>query len=429
MSTLETTQVRVNVTNLLQKMSFAFSTKTTLISELMQNARRAGATKVSIAFTEDGTLLITDDGNGIESFDTLLELAESGWDESTERNERPFGMGFFSALYAADRVIVSSRNKRIAFDTADALSRQAIPIEDLGMSGTGTGIILFGLKLTEKEVREAVQRYAKGFPITVEYQCKIVPRPDAVGTHFFQLECGQFWRNTDYKGSVVKLYLQGLPIGHLNTNSRTTTSTYHILHLDSAKFNARMPDRDSLIDREEVENSLKSEVTKHFRQIYKAQIEALKTPQSQSNWLHWHANALHHWGLLDLANLIDIIPSSFVAEIDEPYDAPNGEQYIRETFFSDGKDIPFIERSAVESGLIKLCDNLPSYLDHHSWANGVWAHKHGWLALTQPLAAEHWAQKHCIDVETLEIRAICILRLDFPITTSAATPPFCAKHG
>ena len=49
MNTLETTQVRVNVTNLLKKMAFAFTTKTILIAELLQNARRAGATKVSIA--------------------------------------------------------------------------------------------------------------------------------------------------------------------------------------------------------------------------------------------------------------------------------------------------------------------------------------------------------------------------------------------
>lgn len=405
MSTLVTTQVRVNITNLLQKMSFAFSTKTTLISELMQNARRAGATKVSIAFTEDGTLLITDNGAGIESFDTLLELAESGWDETTRQHEMPFGMGFFSALYAADRVIVSSRNKRIAFDTADALSRHAIPIEDLGMSGTGTGtgIILFGLKLTEKEVREAAQRYAEGFPITVEYQCKTLPRLHAVGTHFFHLECGQFWRNPDYKGSVVKLYLQGLPIGYLNASSRTAVSNPHVLHLDSAKFNARMPDRDSLIDRDDVEKRLIAEVTAYFRSHYKAVIEELGTPQAQSNWLHAHADALHCWGLLDLANSIDVIPISFVAEIDEPYDAPNGEQYTREAFFSGGSDIPFIERSAVESRAITLCDNLPTYLDQNSWANAVWAHKHGWLALTQSLAAEHWAQRHCIDVEALEI--------------------------
>lgn len=403
MNTLETTQIRVNVTNLLKKMAFAFTTKTILIAELLQNARRAGATKVSIAYTEDGTLLITDNGAGIESFDTLLEMAESGWDDAIQQYEKPFGMGFFSALYSAERVIVSSRNKRIAFDTADALSRQAIPIESIGMSETGTGIILFGLKLTEKEVHKAVHRYAKGFPIAIEFQCRVMQRPDACGPQFLQLECGQFWRNPEYKGRVVNLYLQGLPVGYLNASPSTAVSIAHVLHLDCSKFNARLPDRECLIDQHDVEKQILTEVAAYFRSHYETEIEGLRTHQAQSNWLHEHADALHGWGLLDLANTIDVIPRTFVAEIDEPYDAPNGDSYTREAFYSSNTDIPFIDRSAVESGLVTLCDNLPNYLDQHLWANAAWAHKHGWLALTQTLATDHWAKKRCIDVEALEV--------------------------
>ena len=45
------------------------------------------------------------------------------------------------------------------------------------------------------------------------------------------------------------LYLQGLPI---YSSDRYYSSRRHIIHLDSARFHARLPDRDKLIDEAEV---------------------------------------------------------------------------------------------------------------------------------------------------------------------------------
>jgi hypothetical protein len=65
------------------------------IIELLQNARRAGATEVRI--TNKGKLVIVEDnGSGIKDFQKLLDLGGSGWDQRIESGEDPAGVGLFS---------------------------------------------------------------------------------------------------------------------------------------------------------------------------------------------------------------------------------------------------------------------------------------------------------------------------------------------
>src|SRR3972149_11052741 len=63
------------------------------VIEILQNARRAGATQVSITNLPDGTVLVRDNGRGIEGFEKLLDLGGSGWEEALESSEDPAGGG------------------------------------------------------------------------------------------------------------------------------------------------------------------------------------------------------------------------------------------------------------------------------------------------------------------------------------------------
>lgn len=70
-----------------------------VLSELIQNARRAGATVVDLCVTEAGGmpyLTVSDDGAGIEDPSVILALGRSGWDDMVSRREDPAGMGVFS---------------------------------------------------------------------------------------------------------------------------------------------------------------------------------------------------------------------------------------------------------------------------------------------------------------------------------------------
>ena len=64
------------------------------ISELLQNARRAGAKNVDIT-NENGTVTVRDDGRGIDDFARLLDLGGSGWEDDFEASEDPAGVGLF----------------------------------------------------------------------------------------------------------------------------------------------------------------------------------------------------------------------------------------------------------------------------------------------------------------------------------------------
>lgn len=66
------------------------------IIEILQNARRAGATEVRITNKDNNLVIVQDNGCGIDDFQKLLDLGSSGWDEKLEQGEDPAGVGLFS---------------------------------------------------------------------------------------------------------------------------------------------------------------------------------------------------------------------------------------------------------------------------------------------------------------------------------------------
>ena len=64
------------------------------IIEVLQNARRAGATEVQITNSK-GFVTVQDNGKGIEDFSKLLDLGGSGWEDRLESSEDPAGVGLF----------------------------------------------------------------------------------------------------------------------------------------------------------------------------------------------------------------------------------------------------------------------------------------------------------------------------------------------
>src|SRR3546814_10623123 len=67
-----------------------------ILSELIQNARRGGASAVDlkvIEADEAAFLAIVDDGAGIEDPSVILALGRSGWGDDIARREDPAGMG------------------------------------------------------------------------------------------------------------------------------------------------------------------------------------------------------------------------------------------------------------------------------------------------------------------------------------------------
>ena len=90
---------------------FFDSTTRAIADELLQNARRAGATRVDVTVA-DSSATITDDGCGIDDPAVLLNFGRSHWDPDTLRRETPAGMGL--ASLARRTAVIETRRRGAA---------------------------------------------------------------------------------------------------------------------------------------------------------------------------------------------------------------------------------------------------------------------------------------------------------------------------
>ena len=91
----------------------------TILQELFQNARRAGAATIAVEHLrgpEGGSLTIRDDGQGVADFQVLLTFGDSRWEERLDLGENAAGMGFFAV--AARGALVRSRGQRVSLEPA-----------------------------------------------------------------------------------------------------------------------------------------------------------------------------------------------------------------------------------------------------------------------------------------------------------------------
>jgi hypothetical protein len=400
-------QVRINEEGALRNQRFAFTDRFTLVSELLQNARRAGATSIAIDHdAEARTLTVRDNGCGIDDFQKLLTLNESGWDEPTCDAENPFGVGFSKCLYAASRCVVRSRGLCVDFDTAAALARTPIDVVDLAEASTaGTEVELHGVDLPELASRIAA--LCAGFPVPVCFNGKEVERPHAAANLMLAETpvgglylCGT--RDGEHSHDTL-VYLQGFcvlrPIYH-------RPERVNILHLDPRQFMARLPDRDKLIDEDRQRRRIDTNLRAEWRRV----LEDAKRALPPDMFVARFYPALRAWGHLDLLNDIDVLPAAVFDEIcGYPYqEGAGGRDYLRTVGITP-------TRTAIESGAIKLC-SIDS-LDDSNAGRWMFARATGCLLFNLGgLHHEHWVQAHvrylddeAIAVEPLAERVRCRL--------------------
>ena len=164
---------------------FFSSTPADIFSELLQNARRAGATCVAVDTVglperEGGGIraTVTDDGSGVGDAAVLLSFGETGWDEATALNEDAAGMGLASLARRGCRV--SSRQAvsrgvpapgwRITLSPAHFLGEEnAIPLPDNGAPYPNGTAISFKGNETLDAIEGALARAALHYPLPVTF--------------------------------------------------------------------------------------------------------------------------------------------------------------------------------------------------------------------------------------------------------------------
>lgn len=155
-----------------------------IFCELIQNARRSGASAVDLRIIDVDTvawLSIADDGAGIEDPSVILALGRSGWDEDIVRREDPAGMGVFSLAGRDVEVRSCARSTgegwsiRIAADDWESGSPIAVA---LGVHPYGTEIRVPIDEQWSKSLETSAQNAARYCPIPVRFNGKDLPRED-----------------------------------------------------------------------------------------------------------------------------------------------------------------------------------------------------------------------------------------------------------
>lgn len=158
-----------------------------VLAELLQNARRAGATGVDIELTDaDGRrmLCVRDDGSGIADPSDVVTLGQSGWGEDLAGREDPAGMGMFSL--AGRYVVIRSRPSgaqrgwQVAIEPTDWEASAPIAVQPVDMD-PGTTILFEMPNEWARSLNHAVAEASMSYPLPVRLAGAEQPRRDWLG--------------------------------------------------------------------------------------------------------------------------------------------------------------------------------------------------------------------------------------------------------
>lgn len=422
MSNSKSVAIKINQDKLLANLQFSFSNKTTLLGELMQNSRRAGATSVSLESLDETTLRISDDGKGIDDFQNLFSVAESGWDAETVRTERPFGMGFLSCLYQAENIHIESNGQFIEGKTSEILAGGVLDVKDLAdkKDATYTIVTLFNFKLSKEDVVAALRKLAEGFAIPVFYNGdKLLSRHalDTVIGDFIEVPgvghiSARKYLNTQYVSfgmhQNLTIYLQGLPVFD---DRRWNKNEIDIVHLDPMLHFARMPDRDKLINEKEVLEQIKSAINQiHLNRLLK--LKADLTPEEFAT-KQMAGYALSIEGGIDVLSEKDVrLSNYFYGQVDSVQPSCWGDHDCVE---KDETELS-VSYEEVASGEVNLCDAVQMNSwdeDNNCPAAWIFARKMGWPMIEGfghtakvDLLAKHWVTPllHVLNNDNIKVQ-------------------------
>ena len=233
--------------------------------ELLQNARRAGASLVSVT-TNPGAaagttrITFTDNGSGIDDFNKLLYLGESGWDEAVERAEDPAGMGLFALLHSG--VTVSSRGKTATITTEAFLGKEPVQVRDQDTPDPETGTTLvFIREEAETSIKETLQRVVRHGPVDVLFNGVVLGRQDFLaGAAYIKevdgVRIGVFlgdsapWETVNFHGNAIRVTLLERDLGKIVLSPAHITPlniTARVDIVSTTSLHLKLPDRTDLV--------------------------------------------------------------------------------------------------------------------------------------------------------------------------------------
>lgn len=385
--------LEVNQANLVKHLKLAFTNRTTFLQELLQNARRAGATKIDLEFSqEEDRLVIRDNGIGVENMQHIFTVAQSGWDDEIVQREGAYGIGFMSALFAARKVTITSRGKRVMFDTEAALNFESLAVESVETGEEGACIVLEGLDEKFWQYGEyAFQRLEQicvGFPVPITCNGVEFVREHAIDSdkRFEKLSIGMAYlvgieEDFDTSGGNIPAdmdttyYLQGFKVG---TSNGMVHRKGNVVHLDPTQFVGRLPDRDSLVDHRDCIR-LANDVV---RSRWQERLREIAAQTDQKRLAEVGYPILSRYGLLDVFNQNPYLPKQALYRYESYPILSNFETGL--VSYGD-----VIHRDELKDIAVYTLDDFPYEGD--SFGAVMWVYRQEGIVLDGRLDEGHWA--------------------------------------
>ena len=393
--------LKTNEKQMFKNLGSVFSDKSKVLSELIQNARRAGAGNISITHISningnvaDHILTIEDNGKGIVDFQKLLIHSESGWDDATVQAENPFGVGWLSCLFASTEVTIESRGQQCKMVTSEVLEMKPVQVEISNFIGN-TRITLRGFALDCSETKKALDVITKGFPVPVEFNGVMLERPHALdnlqNVREFAVGKGTLYgENSSTEFSThCDLYFQGLPVKS-GTETFQYTGPKNIIHLNDS-FKVRMPDRDNLLDPAEAMQRIQLAIKKVWAQY----LQELKADIPAEQFVN-HFKQIQFAGQLELLNDMAWLPRHALIKYSEyptlsPYpDTSTLESNLHLDDIVQNKQVVVVNLFDAKEDFEYLIKTVSYCKD--------------WVVLNHDLHEDHWIYKHGLDVSKSNIR-------------------------
>ncbi|MFK0207941.1 hypothetical protein [Agrobacterium sp. NPDC090283] len=158
-----------------------------ILNELLQNARRAGATKVVIDQIDGPrfgkAVRIADNGAGLEDPRSLFSLGHSGWSKALSSSEDAAGMGFFALANRGTTIIAQRKGTSDSWliqASADAFHGKQ-PVNVGPGPDNHKGVTVIVPETASENIAGAVQHAARFYPVAVEFNGEIMPSSDFLG--------------------------------------------------------------------------------------------------------------------------------------------------------------------------------------------------------------------------------------------------------
>jgi hypothetical protein len=394
-------QLSIDADGALRNLRYAFTDRFTLVSELLQNARRAQARHIVVE--HDATqrrLTVHDDGQGINDFSDLLHVHASGWDAALQAQEHPFGVGFAKCLFSAERCVVHSGHLRADIDTAAALRQTPCEVWATDTVCDGTRVELYGVDLPD--LADRMDRLCEGFPVEIRFNGLPLRRRYAIDRLVFEsTPIGEVHLAGRHDGMATRgtlVFLQGFCVSAPNY---LEFDRANIVHLDPASFMARLPDRDKLIDADQQLERVREQVRLCWRHL----LEREQARMEPAAFVAQYYRAMRCWSHLALLNGMDALPTELFQRF-VGYPVQSNDYALR---YLEPVAVP-PSREDIASGAVRVVALDPLHTGNA--AHWMLARALHWLVVpTYGLDARHWLHHHIIawdalDTEPAEVEAL-----------------------